>query len=263
MDGLGVIFAVLFSLLYPLVASTLVWRWKLSGEPFKPVLVAFLAAAVMFYIAYLRKVYVFFLSGIPLYTVDLIATGFVEEAAKLLVLLTPAVKGRLTPSNGAFYGLVAGFGFGAGEALLVLANSALAIPSLMVYTIPLYFVKIILPEIVVTWFFDFVILYYFLLPLLAIISSGPLVFSIPLLGIYERAVVVILHGTLTGIVGWGLAKGETLKFYLAAVGLHILIDFFAVLYALELVGVLTVEVIITAITVTSFLYVVMKGGQQA
>ncbi len=262
MDGLGVIFALLFSLLYPLAISVMVWRWRLSGEPFKPVLVAFLAAAVMFYVAYLRKVYVLFLSGMLLYTVDLVATGFIEEAAKLSVLLIPTVKGRLTPGNGVFYGLIAGFGFGAGEAVLVLAESAIAIPDLMISAFSLYFIKSLLLEATgaSAWFIDLAIL-NLLLSLASIVSSGPLILSIPLLGIYERAVVVLLHGTLTGIVGWGLARGEVTKFYLAAVGLHVLVDFFAVLYVLGVVGALTIELTITIITLIVLLCVITKGGR--
>ena len=80
-----------------------------------------------------------------------------------------------------------------------------------------------------------------------------------LLGVYERSIVVLLHGALTGIVGWGVARNATVKFYLLAVGLHILVDFFAVLYMLGLANVTVVEVILTAITVPLFLYLLWKS----
>ncbi len=256
MDGLGFAFALAFSILYPLAISMLVWRWRLSSEPLKPVLLVFIVAAVMFYVAYVRKVYMLLFSGLTLYTVDLIATGFIEEAAKLLVLLIPTVRNRLTLENGTFYGLIAGFGFGAGEAVLVLSGAAFEIPVLIDLVVVLYFLKPLMTGLLIE-LIDFLVSYIAFSVLLA--ASGPTIFSLHLLAIYERGVVVLLHGALTGIVGWGLARRETVKFYLVAVGLHILVDFFAVLYALQVAGALVVEAAVTVITVTTLLYIVLKS----
>lgn len=294
MDGLSMAFAVLFSILYPLVVALLLRKWRFSGEPLKPVLVAFIAAAVMFYVAYLRKLYVLFLGGLALYGVDLLATGFIEEAAKLLVLLIPVVRTSITPSNGAFYGLSAGLGFGAGEALLVLVGASISI-STLTYMVPLlWFARPFIHEAVqeaplVALFFaetqeELLLMLMaqltapellLLLVDLTIFSLAysmmelyltPQVFSLPVLAVYERAIAVLLHGSLTGLVGWGLARNQTAKFYLAAVGLHILVNFFAVLYHLNALDILTVEVVITVITVALFFYVAWKllqlKGQQ-
>ncbi|MBS7287935.1 MAG: hypothetical protein KIH01_04125 [Candidatus Freyarchaeota archaeon] len=271
MDGLGIAFAVLFSLLYPLAISLLVWKLRFSGEPLKPLLVAFLIAAVLFYVAYMRKVYVLFLQGWLLYAVDLLATGFIEEAAKLLVLLIPIVRGRMTSGNGVFYGLMVGFGFGAGEALLVLVSASLYISTAMTLLPVLYVLRpIILESLLVAeapgfmvQLIDLQISTLFSM-LLSVTSFAPLIFSLPLIAVYERAIVVLLHGALTGIVGFGLARNQTAKFYLAAVGLHILVDLIAVLYQLgTLANVLMVEAALTFITAAILLYVVKKGGRPA
>ncbi|MEM1718047.1 MAG: hypothetical protein QXX87_03625 [Candidatus Jordarchaeales archaeon] len=289
MDGLSMAFAVLFSILYPLVVVLLLRRWRFSGESLKPVLVAFIVAAVMFYVAYLRKLYVLFLGGLALYGVDLLATGFIEEAAKLLVLLIPLVRASITPSNGAFYGLSAGLGFGSGEALLVLAGTSLSI-STLTYTVPLlwyarpFIQKAVQEASFIALFFAetqeelmLMLIAQFTAPELLLqlvdlkillityslvgLCFTPQIFSLPALAVYERAVVVLLHGSLTGIVGWGLAKNQTAKFYLAAVGLHILVDLFAVLYQLNVLDILTVEAVITVITLALLLYVARKFTQ--
>ncbi|MHA1710476.1 MAG: hypothetical protein ACTSUS_00190 [Candidatus Freyarchaeota archaeon] len=259
-DGAGLGFALAFSILYPLCVCVLLWRWRFGWEPLKPLAVAFIVGLVMFYVAYLRKVYVLFLSGVGLYAVDLVATGFVEEAAKLLVLFIPVVKRRVSVETGLFYGMVAGLGFGAGEALIVLADAALAVPVLVNIWLLLYWLEVSgalvsLPELI--WLIDFTLLY--LAFNLALSLSVPSVFGVSLLGVYERSIVVLLHGALTGIVGWSVARNATVKFYLLAVGLHILVDFFAVLYMLGLANVTVVEVILTAITVPLFLYLLWKS----
>lgn len=272
MDVLSVAFAVLFSLLYPLAIAFLVWKRRLSGEPLKPLLVAFLVAAVLFYVAYVRKIYVLFLQGGLLYAVDLLATGFIEEAAKLLVLLIPIVRSRLTSDNGVFYGLTVGFGFGAGEALLVLVSASIYIPAAITQLPVLCALRPLIlesllaaetPELLV-WFIDLQILSLMLSMLLSVIASAPFIFSLPLISVYERAIAVLLHGALTSIVGWGLVRNQMAKFYLAAVGLHILVDFIVVLYLLgTLANVLVVEAAITLITAAVLLYIVKKVGRTA
>nr|HDO80151.1 YhfC family intramembrane metalloprotease [Candidatus Bathyarchaeota archaeon] len=126
---------------------------------------------------------------------------------------------------------------------------------LLLYWLEVSGALVSLPELI--WLIDFTLLY--LAFNLALSLSVPSVFGVSLLGVYERSIVVLLHGALTGIVGWGVARNATVKFYLLAVGLHILVDFFAVLYMLGLANVTVVEVILTAITVPLFLYLLWKS----
>ena len=102
---------ITLSVLYPLVIWLLVKKMRYGQESYRYLLAAFILGAVIFYLAYLRKFYVALFSEIPLYAVDLVTTGFIEEAAKLLILVIPFIRRRMDESNGAFYGLVGRFGF--------------------------------------------------------------------------------------------------------------------------------------------------------
>lgn len=262
LDGLGVLFGVLLSVLYPLVILVSVKKLRFEQESYRYLLIAFFLGALLFYLAYIRKFYVALFSGVTLYGIDLIATGFIEEAAKLLVLIIPLIRSQMNENNGAFYGLAVGLGFGGGEALLIMVSTAssfylnplimiidLMILNAMMALTPMEIFAIgylILPQII-----------YEISVLLSVVSS-PNLFGIPLTAIYERLIAVLFHVSTATIIGYGLVRGKTLKYYLIAVSLHIFLDFFVILYILGIIGVLGVEIIITVISVTLFIYVLYK-----
>ncbi|MEM2145881.1 MAG: hypothetical protein QW279_11005, partial [Candidatus Jordarchaeaceae archaeon] len=76
--------------------------------------------------------------------------------------------------------------------------------------------------------------------------------------IYERLITVLFHASTAVIIGYGLVRGKTLKYYLIAVILHIFLNFFVILYIWGVIGILGVEIIITVISVTLFIYVLYK-----
>ncbi|MHA1580674.1 MAG: hypothetical protein ACTSUQ_13750 [Candidatus Freyarchaeota archaeon] len=264
MDGVGVLVAVAFSLFYPLIIWFLVKRVRFGDESYRYLFAAFLLGAVMFYLAYLRKLYALFLGGVALYGVDLIATGFVEEAAKLLVLLIPFIRARLDERNGAFFGLVVGLGFGGGEAVLLLSTAAVAYSLnqlfLLIDLLALSTIASMALSPMETLFLGLYIVPQLLSEVSEILSVvlGPSLVGIPLISVYERAIVILFHATLAAIIGYGLVRGKTLKYYLTAVAVHIFLDVFAVLYAFGVLGVMPVEAILTVISVALFVYVMLK-----
>ncbi|WXG42293.1 MAG: YhfC family glutamic-type intramembrane protease [Candidatus Freyarchaeum deiterrae] len=264
MDGLGVIFATVFSVLYPLIIWLLIKKVRFEREPYRYLLAAFILGAAVFYLAYLRKLYVLFFSGLALYSVDLVATGFIEEAAKLLILVIPFIRRRMDERNGAFYGLVVGLGFGGGEAILLLASAAASYSSNQLGLLldltalnslamqPLTQMQSLLVGI-------------FVLPQLISETNAllSLIFGFNLLGIspiaiYERIFTILFHASTATLIGYGLVRGKTLKYYMAAVALHIFLDFFAILYLLGFTELIVTETIITAISLPLFVYVLYK-----
>jgi len=263
-DGVGVLAAVAFSLLYPLIIWFLVKRVRFGDESYRYLFAAFLLGAAVFYLAYLRKLYALFLGGVALYGVDLIATGFVEEAAKLLVLLIPFIRARLDERNGAFFGLVVGLGFGGGEAVLMLSMAAVAYSLnqlfLLIDLLALSTIASMALSPMETLFLGLYIVPQLLSEVNAIFSVvlGPSLVGIPLISVYERAIVILFHASLAAIIGYGLVRGKTLKYYLTVVAVHIFLDVFAVLYAFGVLGVMPVEAILTVISVALFVYVMLK-----
>ena len=82
--------------------------------------------------------------------------------------------------------------------------------------------------------------------------------GLSLLTVYERMIVILFHASTATLIGYGLVKGETLKYYLLAVALHILPNSFAILYILGVKGTIGFESIITAISLTLFVYLLYK-----
>lgn len=261
MDGIGVVVAVAFSVVYPLVIWFLVKKFRFAQEPYRPLFAAFLLGAVVFYLAYLRKIYVFFLGGMALYGVDLIATGFIEEAVKLLVLIIPFIRTKIGEGNGAFYGLVVGLGFGGGEAILVLGSAAASFSLLQLY---LVIDLILLNTLAMTLMgVEGLLVGLLLLPqLISEIGSlasavfGLSLLGIPLVSLYERVMTVLFHAATAAIIGYGLVRGKTLKYFLIAVALHIILDAFAILYIVGLIGILAIEIIIGVISLVVFAYAI-------
>jgi len=264
LDGVGVLVAVAFSLLYPLVIWFLVKRVRFEDEPHRYLFAAFLLGAAVFYLAFLRKFYALFLGGVALYGVDLIATGFIEEAAKLLILLIPFIRARLDERNGAFYGLVVGLGFGGGEAVLMLSSVAAAYSLnqlfLLVDLLALSGIASMALSPLEVLLFGLYVVPQLVSEISALFSVvlGPNFVGIPLVSVYERAIVILFHASLAAIIGYGLVRGETLKYYLIAVVIHIFLDVFAVLYAFGVIGVMPVEAILTVISGALFVYVMLR-----
>lgn len=260
MDGIGVVLAVAFSVLYPLVIWFLVKRFRFAQEPYRPLFAAFFFGAVVFYLAYLRKIYVLFLGGAALYGVDLIATGFIEEAVKLLVLIIPLIRTKIDEGNGAFYGLVVGLGFGGGEAILVLGSAA---AGFFLNQLFLVIDLMLLDSLLTTALtgMEGLLISLLLLPQLiseiSTLASAVIelnLFGLPLISVYERTMTVLFHASTAAIIGYGLARGKTLKYYLIAVALHIVLDTFAILYLVGLMSVLVIEIIIGVIALVLFVY---------
>jgi hypothetical protein len=263
LDGLGVIFGIAVSVIYPLVIWLLVKKMRYEQESYRYLFAAFILGAVVFYLAYIRKFYVALFSGAALYGIDIIATGFIEEAAKLLVLMIPLIRNRIDQNNGAFYGLVVGLGFGGGEALLVLASvaSSFYINQLTLF-LDLYILGTLAtlpltPEILIVGFLVVPQLIPEVSTLLSVVFL-PTLAGISLLALYERVVAVLFHASTAALIGYGLVRGKTLKFYLVAVVLHILLNSFVLLYAFGVIGVLAVEALITVFAVALFVYVFYK-----
>ena len=264
MDGIGSVIAIAFSLLYPLVIWFLVKKVRFEEESYRYLFAAFLFGAVVFYLAAIRKFYALFLTGYALIGVDLFATGFIEEAVKLLVLILPFIRVRLDEKNGAFYGLVVGLGFGGGEAIALLAPAAanFYINQIFyfIYLIQLYSIAIMpLTQI------EILLVSLFVLPeLLSSISIlsfavfGPSLMGLSLISVFERMFVVLFHASTAAIIGYGLVRGKTLRFYLIAVILHIFINTFAVLYAIGIIGIIEVEVLLSVFALVLFVYVLYK-----
>jgi uncharacterized membrane protein YhfC len=264
LDGLGVLFAISLSVLYPLVIWLLVKKVRYGQESYRYLFTAFLLGAAIFYLAYLRKFYILFFSGIPLYAVDLVATGFIEEAAKLLILVIPFIRNRMDERNGAFYGLVVGLGFGGGEAILVLAAAAAQF-YLNQFALLLDIMTLNYLATLPLTPMDLLIVNLLVLPSLIseINALLSVVFGFNLMGlspvaVYERMIAILFHASTATLIGYGLVKGETLKYYLVAVILHILLNSFAMLYFLGVIGILVVEAAITAISLALFVYLLYK-----
>lgn len=262
LDGLGVLFGVLLSVLYPLVILVLVKKLRFEKESYRYLLIAFFLGALLFYLAYIRKFYVALFSGAALYGIDLIATGFIEEAAKLLVLIIPLIRNQMNESNGAFYGLAVGLGFGGGEALLVMASTA---SSFYLNQLTLLVDLMLFSTILNLTPMELFVIGYLILPqiiyeisVLLSMFSSPNLFGISIILIYERLITVLFHASTAVIIGYGLVRGKTLKYYLIAVILHIFLNFFVILYIWGVIGILGVEIIITVISVTLFIYVLYK-----
>ena len=254
----------MLSVLYPLVIWLLVKKVRYAQESYRYLLAAFILGAAVFYLAYLRKFYVALFSGAALYGIDLVTTGFIEEAAKLLILMLPLIRNRIDERNGAFYGMVVGLGFGGGEALMVLASVASSF-SLNQFT--LLFDLLILNNLLTLGLTQMEILLvgFLILPQLIFEISTllsvlflPTLLGIPLLAVYERLIAVLFHASTAAIIGYGLVRGKTLKFYLVAVILHILLNSFALLYTFGVIGVVEVEGLITVFAVALFIYVMYK-----
>jgi hypothetical protein len=259
-DGIGVVLAIAFSLLYPLVIWFLVRKFRFAEEPYRILFAAFLLGAVVFYLAYLRKIYILFLGGMALYGVDLIATGFIEEAVKLLVLIIPFIRTKIGEGNGAFYGLVVGLGFGGGEAILVLGSAAAYFfLNQLALTIDLILLDIFLTMTMTG--IEGLLMGLLILPqliseisILMSVVFGPSLFGLPLISVYERMMAVLFHASTAAIIGYGLVRGKTLKYFLIAVFLHIILDTFAVLYAVGLMSILATEIIIGIVALVVFVY---------
>nr|MDO8081385.1 YhfC family glutamic-type intramembrane protease [Candidatus Freyarchaeota archaeon] len=264
MDGLGVIFGVALSVLYPLIIWLLVKKVRYEQESYRYLFAAFILGAAVFYLAYMRKFYVALFSGAALYGIDLVTTGFIEEVAKLLILMIPLIRNRIDEKNGAFYGLVVGLGFGGGEAIMVLAtvatsfylNQITLIFDLMIFN-TLLTLGLTQMEILIVGFLVLPQLISEILTLLSVVFL-PTLAGIPLLAVYERLIAVLFHASSAAIIGYGLVRGKTLKYYLAAVILHILLNSFALLYTFGVIDVLAVEAIITVFAVALFVYVMYK-----
>lgn len=264
MDGIGVIIAIAFSLLYPLIIWLLLKKVRFEQESYRYLFAAFLLGAVVFYLAYLRKFYVLFISGYALWGVDLLGTGFIEEAVKLLVLIIPFIKVRLDERNGAFYGLAVGLGFGAGEAVFLLAPAA---ANFYINQI-LFFVYLSQINIIATMALtplEVILVNLFVLPdLLSVINSlsfavfTPSLIGLSLIAVFERMFAVLFHASSAAIIGYGLVRGKTLKFYLIAVILHITFNLFAFIYAVGLIGIIEVEILLAVFAIALFVYVIYR-----
>ncbi len=264
LDGIGVVVAIAFSLLYPLVIWLLVKKFRYAQDSSRYLFAAFLLGAAVFYLAYLRKFYIMFLSGIALYGVDLVATGFIEEAVKLLILILPFIRNRLDERNGAFYGLVVGLGFGGGEAILMLSSVAasysLIQTFLIIDLIALTSIGTLALSPIETLLFNL----YIIPPLISEINTffsvvlAPSFMGLSLGSIYERMMAILFHASTAAIIGYGLVRGKTLKYYLVAVVLHIFLNTFAILYIFGILGAIAFEAIFTVIVLALFVYILYK-----
>ncbi|MFX1449466.1 MAG: PrsW family glutamic-type intramembrane protease [Promethearchaeota archaeon] len=262
MYSIGILLGVLISILYPLGIAIEIKLLKFADKVWKYFLIAFLLGILFFYIGLMRAI---FTSSIPLsalYWVNLVVGAFVEECMKLLVIYLLLRKINPDEENGRYFGLIVGLGFAAGEML----NFLPAIPIAIINTqnaivgsfIALQFFKGTPFEFI----YSFNIAYYSII--LVSYTSTTNLFGIPLISLYERFVVVLFHSATAIIIGYGFEtdrptldlKKITLSpiiiYYLAMSGLHIFLNLWAILFHLGALSILATEIIITIISISSY-----------
>ncbi len=261
----GIVLGIIISILYPLSIALVLKKFKFDDKRWKYLLIAFIIGALFFFIGLIRKIYVYFIPLPTLLWIDLVVTGFIEELMKLLVILIIIKKLPADLKEAPYYGLLIGLGFGAGEMLYIL----LPLPTLA----PAYENAIIANLIFATlttsplsdlfWYYVIVYTNYWLQ-----ITSVVNIFGIPLINLYERLIIVPFHATTAILIGQGF-KAESPRFklfgieftpkinyFLIAIGLHIVIDLFAVLNYLLVITTEIMEIIITPIALSTFIVVI-------
>ncbi|WXG42288.1 MAG: PrsW family glutamic-type intramembrane protease [Candidatus Freyarchaeum deiterrae] len=264
---LAFITGIAICILVPLAIWLLMKKLRFEQEPYRYLLAAFILGYVVILLALIGETGSNRLfARVPLYgyVLYLLPIGFIEEAAKLLVLLIPFIRRRMNERNGAFYGMVVGLGFAGGEDLTYLMSFVLSyypIISSLLYDLTFLNVLVTLPQTPQTLLLN---LYYLpglisnissLLTELSLFYLGPSLLGLPLIGIFGRAPALLFHASSAAIIGYGLVRGKTLKYYLAAVLLHILFDSTQVLTHFGSIGALAASAMISALSVGLFVYV--------
>ncbi len=261
MYSIGILLGVLISILYPLGVAIIFKILKFEDKKWKFFLIAFIMGALFFYVGLIRGVYAPFVPLPALYWVNLIVGAFVEEGMKIIVIFLLLRKINPDEENKMYFGLIVGLGFGAGEMLAfvpAIPAEIINIQNLFVNSIIWY---ILLPPL--SPLYEFYILYYFFAWIQY--TSIANLFGIPLLVLYERFIVVLFHSATAIIIGYGFKtdtpelnfKDITIKpyiiYYLFAVGIHISLNLFAILFHLQAITIFIAEMIITAISLPCFL----------
>jgi RsiW-degrading membrane proteinase PrsW (M82 family) len=143
---------------------------------------------------------------------QVLLSGLVQEGSKLVpvVLWWLGENRTLTPKTGLVIGAVAGFGLGVFEAAWA-HNSIFA----------------------AGWAWDFV-------------EAGG---YLALAGFWERFFAVAFHIAVSGLAGYGLAKGWGWQFYLLAAFLHSLLNYSAVVFHSGLLPIVYVEIYAAVVAV--------------
>lgn len=266
MSSIGILLGILIGLFYPLGIALLFKTYKFKDKIWKNFIIAFILGILFFFIGLIRKIYANFIPTPDLYWVDLFITGFVEEGMKLVAIFIILKKMDADVNNGTYYGLIVGLGFGAGEMLYILPSIAAAVPAFENAIISNTIWYIILPTPPLSYIFLYNIYYYFASIILMI--STPNIFGLSLLAIYERLVTVLFHTASAILIGYGFSaerptinlKAFVLKpsiiYYLIAVGLHICLNLFAVLYYLGFLTIFIVEIVISLIALPLFIIII-------
>ncbi|MHA1381105.1 MAG: hypothetical protein ACTSRG_22285 [Candidatus Helarchaeota archaeon] len=264
MYELGVLLGILIAILYSLSIAIIFKIFRFDDKLWKYFLAAFSLGVLFFFIGIIRKIFITSIPYPSVLWVSLILTGFIEELMKLIALYIIIIKLPVDKEETPYYGLLIGLGFGAGEMLYILP----ILPSLA----PTYY-NAIISNLVFAWllpaplsdlFWYYAIVYtnsWF------IVTSAANIFGISLVGLYERLIVTPFHAATAILIGQGF-KAESPKFnlfgieippkinyYLLAVGLHISINLFAVFYNLMILPIEITEIIITAISIPTFIIV--------
>ncbi len=142
-------------------------------------------------------------------------SGFVQEAAKFIpvIIYWRAYQRRVEPLEAFSVGTMSGAGFGVFEAQWI------------INTIFAYGFK---------W--DLVLLYGFE----------------AVTGIWERLMTVAFHTSTGAVMGWGLAKKKAWQCYLFASLWHSLLNYVGVLFRMQKLSVVQVEIIISILIIVPF-----------
>ncbi len=153
-----------------------------------------------------------------------IAGGLVQESAKLLpVWLAWKRSGKtLEPRMGLLLGAAAGIGFGLLEAQWV--HNLLFATGWNWNVIPAQYIS-------------------------------------ALITFWERLVMVGLHAGMTALAGWGMAKGKCWQYFLAAAGLHALINYLSFMMAGAVIGIFFMELALTVIVLVLTVVMVSMRGE--